>query len=128
MHQSWLRLENSGRSLRGRCLHDIYTGAQCSSPGDGRLEVDGFTFRDNARVALYLFDTSDTELSLNLDYLITGAPEADLFESAYGINFREGSYTAADFGGREIACYGCGPLEVPDPDDALGSVGALDGD
>ena len=124
-----------------------YTGAGQGDAvqvlGDGRLEVDGFTFRDNARVALYLFDTSDTELSLNLDYLITGAPEADLFRgsilnNAYGINFREGSYTAADFGGREIACYdnvstvdGCYsnlPLEVPDPDDALGSVGALDGD
>ena len=61
-----------------------------------------------------------------------------ILNNAYGINFREGSYTAADFGGREIACYdnastvdGCYsnlPLEVPDPDDALDSVGALDGD
>ena len=102
--------------------------------GGAHLELKDFELTDNARVGLFLYDVA----GLVSEDGITGAPTLDVLRGTitgnpYGINFRQGNITPADFAGKEVACYenaatvdGCYSeveLEVPSPSEALGGLG-----
>jgi len=104
--------------------------------GGGHLEMERFEIIDNARTGLYLYDTTDSVFELGL-FPITGAPtltayQGDIVGNEYGINFRQGQITPADFAGKEVACYdnpatidGCFSeveLEVPSSEEALAGL------
>ena len=76
--------------------------------GGGHLEMERFEIIDNARSGLYLYDTADSVFELGL-FPITGAPTLTAYQGTimgneYGINFRQGQITPADFAGKEVAC------------------------
>ena len=104
--------------------------------GGAHLELQDFEITDNARVGLYLYDTEDSGFDAPPDDIF-GAPTLDVLRGTitrnpYGINFRQGNITPADFSGKEVACYDNGAtvdgcysevqLEVPSPSEALEGV------
>ena len=101
--------------------------------GGADLSLQEFTITNNARVGLYLYETTESGLD-DAPTSIIGAPtlaaqDGTITGNDYGINFRRGTISPSSFAGAMVACYdnamtidGCYSdiqLEVPSLADTL---------
>ena len=101
--------------------------------GGADLSLQEFTITNNARVGLYLYETTESGLD-DAPTSIIGAPtlaaqDGTITGNDYGISFRRGTISPSSFAGAMVACYdnamtidGCYSdiqLEVPSLADTL---------